>query len=167
MKVLLLVAVLLAPAAWADFSGGGGGSSCGGSCATAIGITVGVTLGVDLLIDVVDLINLIPGGYIGPGWGIVQGLWGVGHVVVGGILTGLGILGAILQVPVAGNYLGVGLALLGEGVLLVVIAIVSGVRFVQERRREHERRTHPAVPVVSGAIDPRGTGGFATLSWQF
>lgn len=165
--MLLLVAVLMAPAAWADSFGGSGGGSCDSSCEVGIGVTVGITFGLDLIIDLVDLINVIPGGYIGPGWGIVQGLWGVGHVVVGGILTGLGILGAILQSTAAGNFLGIGLALLGEGILLIVIAIVSGVRYVQERRREIERRTHPAVPVVSAVIDPRGTGGFATLGWQF
>lgn len=168
MKTLLLVVVLMAPAAWAsDFGGGGSDSSCGSSCATTIGVAVGITFGLDLIIDVVDLINLIPGGYIKPGWGILQGLWGLGHVVLGGMLTGIGILAAILQSPTAGNFLGIGLVMLAEGILLVVVAIVSGVRFVQERIKERQNRTHPAVPIVSAFVDPRGNGGFATLGWQF
>ncbi|MBL8913752.1 MAG: hypothetical protein JNM17_23825 [Archangium sp.] len=168
MKMLLLVAVLMAPAAWAsDFGGGGSDASCGASCATTIGVTVGITFGLDLIIDVVNLINFIPGGYLKPGWGILQGLWGLGHVALGGMLTGIGILAAILQSPTAGNFLGIGLVMLAEGIFLVVIAIASGVRFVQDKIREREERRHPAVPVVSGFIDPRGNGAFATLGWQF
>lgn len=169
LRTLLLVVALSAPTAMAldlpdGHSSGGGG--CDSSCGVAAGVTLGITFGLDLIIDIVDLAIVLPGGFLSPGWGIVQALWGVAHVVLGGIFTGVGLLGVALQSEGAGGLLAAGLPMLGEGILLIVIAVISGVRFVADRRREIEERRHPAVPIMSFSIDPRG-GASAQLAWTF
>ena len=170
MRMLLLVVALSAPVAWADSFGGGGSGSGGGctaSCGVTLGVTAGVVFGLDLLIDIVDLVAVLPGGYIGPGWGILQGLWGLAQLAGGAVMTGFGILGSALQVENFGWVLAAGLGGVVQGVFLIVMAVVGGVRYVAHKRKEHEERMHPAVPVASLLLDPvKGTGGVA-LAWAF
>jgi len=165
MRALALSFALLAatPAAAWDWDFGHHSSSSGAPCDVGCGVFFGLTFGLDLAIDIVDVVVLANHDFISPGWSVVQALWGVGHVIFGAVASGLGGLGVALQVKDAGTVLGLGLLTLGEGIFLVVVAIVSTVRFFQHRR---EQRLHPAVPVVSLSLEPRG-GATAVLGWRF
>lgn len=169
MRLLALLLLLAAPVARADIdwpSGGSGNSNAG--CTVGCGIFFGLTFGLDLAIDIADLVILGSGDHLRPGWGIVQGLWGAGHVVLGGILTGVGILGALVASQDAGVMLTLGLVTLAEGILLIIVAIVSGVRYVQARRREYApppQPLPPPPPQLSLRLEPRG-GASALLTWQ-
>jgi len=165
MRALTLAVAVLAatPAAAWDWDFGRHSSSSGAPCDVGCGVFFGVTFGLDLAIDIVDVVVLANSDFISPGWSVVQALWGIGHVIFGAVATGLGGLGVALQVKDAGTVLGLGLITLGQGLFLIVVAIVSTVRFFQHRR---ERRTHPAVPVVSLSLHPQG-GATALLGWRF
>jgi hypothetical protein len=166
---LLLVLFTAAPAR-ADwwFGGSHGGSSGGEACSVGCGVFFGLTFGLDLVVDVVDIVVLAQHDFISPGWSVVQGLWGLAHAVIGTVVTAAGGLGLGLGAKDAGTVFTLGLVTLGEGIFLVVVAIVSTVRFFAERRhRREEERRHPAVPVASVSVDPVRGGGSALLTWRF
>lgn len=165
MRALALAVALLAatPASAWDWDFGHHSSSSGSPCDVGCGVFFGLTFGLDLAIDIVDVVVLANHGFISPGWSVVQALWGIAHLAFGTVASAAGGLGLALQVKDAGTVFGLGLVTLGEGILLVVVAIVSTVRFFQHRR---EQRLHPAVPVVSLSLKPRGRA-MASLAWRF
>jgi hypothetical protein len=159
----LLLVLLAAPAFAADLPNPNGSNACETGCAAFAGITFGI----DLVVDIVDLAVFASGGSLTPGWIVVQGLWGLGHVIAGTIVSAVGGLGLSINSPGAGVGLALGLVALGEGILLIIIAIASTVHSVRERRRLEEERRHPSlVPQVSFSVDPRG-GASTLLAWRF
>ncbi len=165
MRALALSVALLTatPAAAWDWDFGHHSSSSGAPCDVGCGVFFGLTFGLDLAIDIGDLVILGNHDFVSPGWSVVQALWGIAHLAFGTVASAAGGLGLALQVKDAGTVFGLGLVTLGEGIFLIVVAIVSTVRYFQHRR---EQRVHPAVPVVSLTLNPRG-GATALLGWRF
>ncbi|MFZ5443573.1 MAG: hypothetical protein ACOZQL_26440 [Myxococcota bacterium] len=166
MRLLALLLVLAAPVARADIDWPSSGSGSSAGCSVGCGVFFGITFGIDLAVDIADFVILGQGDHLRPGWGIVQGLWGGGHVVFGGIITAVGILGATVKGEGSGALLTLGLITLAEGILLIVVAVVSGVRYVQAKRREYAPPPRALPPQVSLRLEPKG-GASALLTWAF
>jgi hypothetical protein len=150
---------------WPFNSNHTGGSSQAG-CTVGCGVMFGLTFGLDLVVDIVDVVVLAQRDFISPGWSVVQGLWGVGHVVVGAVVTAVGGLAVGLGAAGAGAFLALGLVVLGEGILLIVVAIISTVRYFTARRHPPEAARDPLIPALAVSVDGQG-GVSSLLSWQF
>jgi len=154
----LCLVVCLAPSpAFADWDDDD--DHCGTGCAVWSGVMTGI---IDVVFLGADLGYGVQGRWLPRGWAWGQTIWGTGNLLVGVVLTPLGLL--VQDKAVLG--LGIGFGLLGTW--FVVHGIISLVKHYRGPRRyglgvDGPRRAY--LPDVS--FGPTRGGSFGSLSWTF